>query len=424
MKRLAGTPTRNRLHDSAHERLQASAQAIDAKAVAWRHDFHRNPELSNHEERTAGIVAAHLRSLGLVVRTGVGGHGVYGLLRGSGPGATVALRADMDALPLTERADVPFRSAVRATHEGRDVGVMHACGHDLHTAALMGAAEVLAGMRDSLRGNVVFIFQPAEEAPPRGGASAMIEQGVLDDPRVDAIFGLHTGGTPAGTLRYVAGPGNAATDTFRIVVEGKPVGGASPWDGVDPLVVGAQILLGLQTIVSRQMDLTSGPAVISVGKFEGGERDNLIPASAEMIGTIRTYDERSRLRIHDHLHRTVEHIAAASGATAKVTIDVGYPVAINDPALVQMMLPSLEAIVGKENVARRNPSTGGEDFARFGQKVPAMYVWFGYVSEGVDPASASPQHSDTFKADDAAVGIAMRTYAKLAHDYLHLVATR
>src|SRR5216110_689585 len=304
--------------------VDARVPKVMTKVIAWRRDIHEHPELSNREVRTAQVVAEHLRALGIEVRTGVAHTGVVGVLRGGRPGPVVALRADMDALPVTEEVDVPFASKVRATYNGQDVGVMHACGHDTHVAMLMGAAEVLAGMRNDLPGTVKFIFQPAEEGAPageRGGAALMIEEGALDDPKPSAIFGLHVFPYPAGEIRYRPGGIMAGADAFRIVVHGRQTHGALPWAGIDPIVVASQIVLGLQTITSRQVNLTTAPAVVTIGAINGGVRLNIIPDSVVMLGTIRTFDTAMRNDIHARLRRTAESIAQSAGATAQVTID-------------------------------------------------------------------------------------------------------
>jgi len=398
--------------------IDRRASQVAPKVVAWRRDIHQHPELSGQEVRTARLVADHLRAVGMEVRTDVGGHGVIGVLRGGRPGPVAALRADMDALPVTEEVDLPFKSTVRTTYNGQEVGVMHACGHDTHVAILMGAAEVLAGVRDRLPGTVKFIFQPAEEGGPEGGAGPMIRDGALENPKVDAIFGLHVGPGPHGSLRYRAGPLLAAGDNFRIVVRGKQTHAAAPWKGVDPLVVGAQILLGLQTLVSRQVDLTTAPAILTVGAFNGGVRQNIIPDSAVMIGTIRTFDEGMRKELHARLTRTAESIARSAGATAEVRIDVGVPVTINDPALTARMLPTLRRAAGPGNASEGPLVTASEDFSRFAQKVPALFVFLGVTPKSQDWRTAAPNHSPRFFADEGALPVGVRAMAGLAVDYL------
>ena len=398
--------------------IDRRAREIAPRVIGWRHDIHQNPELSFQETRTAAVVAAHLRALGLEVRTGVGGNGVVGVLKGGRPGPVVALRADMDALPVTELVDLPFKSTKRTVYNGVETGVMHACGHDMHVAILMGAAEVLAGMRAQLQGTVKFVFQPAEEGSPIGGAGPMIRDGVLADPAVDAIFALHVGPGPLGSVEYRGGPIQASTDNFRIVVRGKQTHGAMPAAGVDPLVVGAQILLGVQTIVSRQVDLASAPLVVTVGAFHGGLRENIIPDTAVMIGTIRALSPTMRTEVHARLKRTAEHIAAASGATAEVTIVEGYPVTVNDIALAEFLGPVLRRTVGTANVGIAEPSMPAEDFSRFQQKVPGVMFGLGVTPTTVDWRTAASNHSPLFQADDAALEIGVRLMANAAAEYL------
>ena len=394
---------------------------VQAKVIAWRRDIHEHPELSNRETRTAELVANHLRSPGLEVRTGVAHTGVVGVLKGGKPGPVVALRADMDALPVTEEVDVPFASKVRTTYNGQDVGVMHACGHDTHTAMLMGVAEILAGMRKDLPGTVKFIFQPAEEGAPtgeRGGAELMIEEGALDDPKPSAIFGLHVLPFPAGDIRYRPGGIMASADAFRIVVHGRQTHGAQPWNGVDPIVVASQIVLGLQTITSRQVDLTAGPDVITVGAINGGVRFNIIPDSVVMQGTIRTFDTAVRNDIHQRIRRTAESIAQSAGATAQVVIDTFTAVTYNDPALTQQVLPTLREVAGANHVTLTPPITPAEDFSRYQQRVPGVFFFLGITPPGTDPSKAAPNHSPRFFVDEAALPTGVRAMAHLAVDYL------
>jgi len=407
--------------------LDRRAEAVMAKVVAWRRDIHQHPELSNREFRTAALVAEHLRALGLEVDTGVAHTGVVGLLRGGRPGPVVALRADMDALPVTEQVELPFKSTVRTTFNGQEVGVMHACGHDNHVAILMGAAEVLAGMRGRLPGSVKFIFQPAEEgAPPgeRGGASLMIEEGVLQDPAPAAIFGLHVWPGPVGTISYRSGPTMAASDWLHIVVRGRQTHGATPWGGVDPIVVASQIVLALQTIPSRQVDVTNVPAVVTVGMIQGGNRGNIIPDSVVMQGTVRTFDEGMRADIKDRIRRTAESIAASAGAGATVDFGSGNnPVTYNDPALVRRMLPTLERVAGAERVHTAQLSTPAEDFAWFQQQVPGFYFFLGGLPAGQDPATIAVNHSPRFFVDEGVLPLGVRTMAGLALDFLSSAST-
>jgi amidohydrolase len=398
--------------------IERLVQEVNARVVTWRRDIHQHPELSYQETRTAALVAQHLRTLGLEVQTGVGGNGVVGVLRGSRPGRTVALRADMDGLPVTEQVDVPFRSRVRAQYNGQEVGVMHACGHDNHVAILMGAAEVLTRMKDRVAGTVKFIFQPAEESPPTGGAGPMIEAGVLENPAVDAVFGLHVFPGRVGTVTYRAGPVYASSDNFRILVRGRQTHGAIPWAGVDPIVVGAQIVLGLQTVISRQVDLSAANAILTVGAFNAGNRTNIIPDSAVLIGTVRTFDETVRREVHDRLRRTAEGIAQSAGARVAVDIELGYPVTVNDPALTTRMLPTLRRIAGAANVAEQPRTTTAEDFSRYALKVPGLIISLGVTPPGKDPRTAAPNHSPLFEADESALPVGVRLMTGLALDFL------
>jgi amidohydrolase len=399
------------------------------KVVAWRRDFHAHPELSNRETRTAGIVAEQLRKLGLEVRTGVATTGVVAVLRGGRPGPVVALRADMDALPVSEQVDLPFKSTVRTTYAGQDVGVMHACGHDMHTAMLLGAAEVLAGMKAQIPGTIKFIFQPAEEGPPNnepGGAIQMIKEGALQSPRPDAIFGLHVGVTAEETGRVTYKPLGfmAAADFYSITVRGRQAHGATPWNGVDPIVVASQIVGGLQTVVSRQMDLTNSPVVVTVGAFNGGVRNNIIPDSVVMIGTIRTFDPAMRKDVHARVRRTAEGIAASAGTTAAVDIVERTPVTANDPALTERMVASLRRAAGAQNVALSRPVTGAEDFGYFAEQVPGLFVFLGVRPKSVPAADFVLNHSPKFFADEAAMPTGVKTLVTLATDFLAAPAPR
>ena len=412
--------------------LSAQANRLDAdvdrrvpqvveKVVAWRRDIHAHPELSNRETRTADMVAQELRALGLEVRTGVAHTGVVGVLRGGKPGPVVALRADMDALPVTEEVDVPFASKVRATYNGQEVGVMHACGHDAHTAMLMGVAEILTSMRNDLPGTVKFIFQPAEEGAPageQGGAALMIAEGALENPKPDAIFGLHVFPYPTGEIRYRPGGTMASSNSFRIVVHGRQTHGAIPWAGIDPIVIASQIVLGLQTIASRQIDLTAAPAVVTVGAINGGVRNNIIPDSVVMIGTIRTFEDAVRRDVFDRVRRTAESIAQSAGASAFVAIDSGNPVTYNDPALTERLLPTLRAVAGATHVSLGPPITAAEDFSRYQERVPGVFFFLGITPPGTDPRTAAPNHSPRFFVDEAAFPIGIRALAHAAVDYL------
>jgi amidohydrolase len=406
----------------AGAQVDAAAAALEPKVLAWRRDFHQHPELSNREVRTAAIVADHLRTLGFAVQTGVAHTGVVGLLDSGKPGPVIALRADMDALPVAEEVDLPFASKQRTTFNGQDVGVMHACGHDCHVAILMGVAELLAGLRTQLQGRIKFIFQPAEEGPPpgeEGGAALMIKQGVLENPRPDVIFGLHVfAGVEAGTIAYRPGPALASSDRIRIVVNGRQTHGALPWRGVDPIVISSQIVLGLQTIVSRQVDVTLEPAVVSIGAIKGGVRDNIIPDAVEMLGTVRTFNEEMRADIHTRIRNTVELIARSAGATAQVHFDNAYPVTVNDIPLTERMVPTLERVAGKDKVCVGQKITGYEDFSYYQQKIPGFFYFVGITPKGVDRKQSAPNHSPRFFVDESALLLGVRSLANLALDYM------
>ena len=408
--------------DPLDAEIDGRAASVLPQVVAWRRDIHAHPELSNRETRTAALVAEQLRRLGLEVRTGVAHTGVVGVLRGGRPGRVVALRADMDALPVTEEVDVPFVSHARATYNGQDVGVMHACGHDMHTAILMGVAEVLAGIKAQLPGTVLFIFQPAEEGAPageQGGAALMLQEGAFDDPAPNAVFGLHVfSRIPAGRIDVRPGPLMAANETFRIVVHGRQTHGALPWRGTDPIVVASQIVLGLQTIISRQEDITLAPAVISVGSLQAGVRSNIIPDSAELVGTIRTFDAGMRAQIDERVRRTATGIAQAAGATADVTLTPGYVVTVNDSALTARMLPTLRRVNGDAGVAVAQLTTTAEDFSVYQQRVPGMYFFVGVTPPGAVMDTVAANHSPRFYADEAAIPVGLKAMAHLAVDYL------
>jgi amidohydrolase len=406
---------------SLAEDIDRRAAQIESKAISWRRDLHEHPELPNREVRTAKIVADHLRSLGLEVRTGVAHTGVVGLLRGKQPGPVVALRADMDALPVTEEVDLPFASKVRSTYSGREVGVMHACAHDMHTAILMAVAEVLSGLRGEFSGSVKFLFQPAEEGAPEGeegGAHLMIREGALQNPRPDAIFGLHVSPHTAGEIAYLPGAAMASSDSFKIVVRGRQSHGALPWLGVDPITVASQIVLGLQTITSRQTDLTRSPAVITIGSLHGGVRSNIIPDNVEMEGTIRTFDAKIQAGIHDRIRRTADMIAQSAGASAEVSIKLGTPVVYNDPALTERMLPALKRVAGDGALKRDLPSTTSEDFSFYQREIPGIFFYLGIAPKGADPAKIEPNHSPRFFADESAMVVGIRALANLAVDFL------
>ncbi|HYE54534.1 MAG TPA: amidohydrolase, partial [Chitinophagaceae bacterium] len=405
------------------DKISAMADKLESKTIAWRRDFHQHPELGNNEVRTAKIVADHLRSLGIEVKEGVGKTGVVGILRGSKPGPCIGLRADMDALPIVERTKVPFASKVKSTYNGQEVGVMHACGHDSHVAILMTVAEVLAGMKNDLKGTVKFIFQPAEEGPPEGeegGAPLMVKEGVLENPKVDVMFGLHINSkTEAGVIKYRSGGVMAASDWFTIKVKGKGTHGSTPWTGVDPVAVSAQIINGLQHIVSRQTELTKNAAVISVCVVDGGVRANIIPEEVQLTGTIRTLDKDMQQDIHARIRKTATNIAEASGATAEVTIDNKTLVTYNDPALVKKMLPTFLRIAGEKNVTEMEAVTGAEDFSFFAEKVPSIFFFLGGMPKGQDPDKAFPHHTADFYIDESGFKVGVKAFCGLVLDYMN-----
>ena len=401
---------------------QEISSALAEKVVQWRHEIHQNPELSNREFKTAEKVAIHLRSLGMEVKTGVAHTGVVGILKGKKPGKVLALRADMDALPVTERNNLPFKSNVRSKYNGKETGVMHACGHDTHVAILMGAAEYLAQNND-FAGTVKFIFQPAEEGAPQGeegGADVMIEEGVLENPKVDAIFGLHiNSGTHIGKVRYRPRGIMASSQRFVIDVKGKQAHGSAPWMSVDPVVIAAQIVNGLQTIVSRNSELTKEAAVISVGSIHAGIRFNIIPETAQMIGTIRTLDPDMKEVIRERMKILVPKIAQAFGGEAIVDIQDGAPITYNDPALTAQMVPTLNSVLGKENVELVNAVTGAEDFSYFQQQIPGFYFFLGGTPLDMKESDAPSHHTPDFIIDDGALIHGVRVMTALTKDYLN-----
>ena len=402
--------------------IDLAAAAIEEPLIAWRRDLHQHPELGNRECRTAALVAEHLRKLGLdEVRTGVAHTGVIGLLKGGLPGPVVALRADMDALPVTEEVDMPFASKARSTWNGEQVGVMHACGHDCHVAILMAVAQVLAASRAQLRGSVKFIFQPAEEMPPEGeegGAQMMVAEGALENPTPRAIFGLHvTSRQNVGHIGYRPGPAMASSDKLKITVHGRQTHGAAPWMGVDPIVTAAQVVLGLQTVVSRTIDLTQEPAVVSLGAIRGGVRENIIPEQVEMRGTIRTFDEAMRDDIHERVTTLAEAVSRGSRAGCTVCISKNYPVTVNDPVLTAAMLPTLQRVAG-DGLQLVPKVTGSEDFSFFQRVVPGLFIFLGVTPAGADPKKAAPNHSPRFFVDESGLLLGVRALAHLACDCL------
>lgn len=396
---------------------------VEPKVIEWRRHFHENPELSNREFRTAEKIAEYLKSLGLEVKTGIAHTGVVGILNGNHPGSVVALRADIDALPVTERTPVPFASKVIDTYNGAETGVMHACGHDAHMAMLMGVAEVLSKIKNELKGTVLFIFQPAEEGAPigeEGGAELMIKEGVLKNPNVDVIFGLHISSkTTVGQIEYKPGGIMASAQTFTIKVKGKQAHGSTPWLGTDPIVVAAQIINGLQTIVSRDTELTKEAAVISVGMIKGGVRSNIIPEEVDMIGTIRTLDYEMQKKIHIEMKHRVPAIAEAFGATATIEIDKGYPITYNNVNLTAEMVPSLEKAVGKENVKLISAITGAEDFSFFQNEIPGLYFFVGGKPVNVEKKDATGHHTPDFYIDESGFIYGVKSFVELTIDYIN-----
>ncbi len=401
--------------------INNSTAKVMPQVVEWRRHLHQYPELSNREFKTAKYVETHLKSFGLEVKTGVAKTGVIGILKGAQPGPVIGLRADMDALPVTERVNIPFASKEKGEYNGAQVGVMHACGHDTHVAMLMGAATVLAGMKDKLKGTIVFIFQPAEEGAPageEGGADLMVKEGVMDAPKIDAIFGIHINSqTPIGTIKYRSGSIMASSDWFSIKVKGKQTHGAYPWSGVDPIAVAAQIYNGLQLIVSRRSELIKSPVVITVGKINAGVRENIIPEELTMAGTIRVLDAEMQTQVHEKIKLTAEKIAESMGATVEVTIDRKTPVTYNTPELVRKMLPSLEKAAGRENVIETNWVTGAEDFAFYGAKAPSFFFYVGGMPLDKTPDQAAPHHTPDFYIDDSRLDVGVKAFANLVFDY-------
>lgn len=398
--------------------IDQKAKALLPKVIEWRRHLHQNPELGNREFKTMEYIAAHLRSLGLEVKTGVAKTGVVAILKGGKPGPVVALRADIDGLPIKERVDVPYKSTVMADYLGQQVPVMHACGHDTHVAILMGTAEVLASMKKDVTGTVKFIFQPAEEGPPgdeEGGAALMVKEGVMDNPKVDAIFGLHiSADTEIGKITYKSGAFMASSDWFTIKVKGKGAHGSAPWTGIDPIMISAQIINGLQTIVSRSSDLTKAPVVITVGKFNGGVRENIIPEEVSFSGTIRTLDSKMQKEVHEKIKQVAQTIASAYGATAEVVIDTKTLVTYNTPTLVTNTLPSLQRAAGNENTVEETWTTGAEDFSYFGEKAPAFFFNLGGMPKGAQPTG---HHTPDFIIDDSMLDVGVKAFCNIVFDY-------
>jgi len=409
-------------------KVNPAVDKVEPKVIAWRRDFHQNPELGNQEKRTAAIVAKHLKSLGMDVKTGVAKTGVVGILKGGKPGPVVALRADMDGLPVTERVQLPFASKVKTTYNGQPVGVMHACGHDTHVAILMGVAEILAGMKNDLAGTVKFVFQPAEEGPPvgeEGGAQLMVKEGVLENPKVDVIFGLHINSqTEVNKIAYRPGGTMASVNDMKITVKGKQAHGAYPWSSVDPIVVAAQIINNLQTIVSRNLKVTENPGVVTIGSIQGGNRSNIIPEQVDMLGTIRTLSAADEKMFIERVKQIATKTAEAAGATAEVKIPhtVRYPVTFNDVDLTQKMLPTLQRVAGPGNVELRAAVTGAEDFSFFQEKVPGLFIFLGGMPKGKNPDEAPSHHTPDFFIDESGFKLGVQAMSHLVIDYMNAPA--
>ncbi|MEZ4946925.1 MAG: amidohydrolase [Cyclobacteriaceae bacterium] len=404
-------------------KLDQKAKEMEAKVIEWRRHFHQYPELSNREFKTGKMIADHLKSLGMEVRYPVAKTGAVGILRTGKPGPTIALRADIDGLPVVERNSLPFASKEKSTYLGQDVGVMHACGHDTHIAILMGVAEILAGMKSELKGTIVFLFQPAEEGAPEGeegGAALMIKEGVLDDPKVDVAFGLHISSqTPVGTVTFKPEGMLAAADMLKIKVKGVQAHGSAPWAGIDPIVVSAQIINGLQTIVSRQLDLTQAGATLTVATIHGGVRNNIIPEEVEMTGTLRTLDNTMQEEMHRRIKRTAENIAESMGATAEVEIIRGYPVTYNSPELTDWAKPVMERVAGKDKAVVIKAVTGAEDFSFFSQKVPGFFFFVGGMPLDADPTKVPSHHTPDFFIDESGMITGLRAMLNLTVDYMN-----
>ena len=409
--------------DKQRQTIKTKADAIESKVVAWRRDFHEHPELGNRETRTSEIIAKHLESLGIEVMRGVAKTGVVGILKGALPGPVIALRADMDGLPVLEKNDLPFASKAKADYNGQQVPVMHACGHDAHVAIQMGVAEILASMKSELRGTVKFIFQPAEEGPPvgeEGGAALMVKEGVLENPKVDVIFGLHiSSAAEVGTIDYRPEGAMAGAMDLKITVKGKPSHGAYPWLSVDPVVTASQIVYGLQTIVSRNLNITENGAVVTIGSFHAGNRSNIIAEQAELMGTVRTLSKKDEDLFIKRINEIVTHTAEAAGATAIVELPytIRYPVTYNDPKLTAQMLPSLKKSAGEGNVRLVPARTGSEDFSFYSNAVPGLFIFLGGMPKGQDPAKAGPHHTPSFFVDDSGLKLGLNAMANLVFDY-------
>jgi amidohydrolase len=401
----------------------ATLKALQPKIVEWRRDLHEHPELGNHEVRTAKLVADQLRALGLEPKTGIASTGVVAILKGGKPGPRIAIRADMDALPVTEQTGLAFASKVTGDYRGQPVGVMHACGHDAHVAILLGVVSALVAMKDELPGEVMFVFQPAEEGPPNAGedfgASLMLKQGIFEQFKPDAVFGLHVwAGLPVGKVGFRSGSVMASADEWTLTVRGKQTHGSRPWDGVDPITIGAQILLGTQSIIARQVNIAATPVVLTAGQFQSGVRFNIIPDEAKLVGTLRTFDPVVREDVINRFRRTAEDFAHAGGGSAKLQVVNNAPATINDPALAQRMRPSLETAVGADNVVEMPLVTVAEDFSQYTQHVPGFFFFVGSTAAGVDPATAPINHSPQFLLDEQSLQVGSSAMLQVALDFL------
>ena len=421
---LSALPALAQKNDGVSKQISSKADALQEQVIAWRRDFHEHPELGNHEVRTSAIIAKHLQSLGIQVQTGIATTGVVGILKGDKPGPVVALRADMDGLPVIERTPVPFASKVKTTYRGQEVGVMHACGHDSHMAILMGVAQVLSSMKSELHGTVKFIFQPAEEGVEpgqKGGAEEMVKEGVLENPKVDVIFGLHINSqTEVGFIGYRPGGTMAGVNDMQIIVKGRSAHGAYPWSSIDPIVVSAEIINNLQTIVSRNINVTENPAVVTIGAIKGGNRSNIIPESVEMLGTIRAFTAADEKLMIERIQQIATKTAEAQGATAEVKIPYSshYPVTFNDPELTKKMLPTLQRTAGTKNVLLRAPVTGAEDFSFYQEKVPGLFFFLGGMPKGGDPIKAPSHHTPDFYIDESGFTLGVKALCNLTLDYM------
>lgn len=413
-------------NNSLRNRVHMAADKIEPKVIEWRRDIHEHPELGNQEFRTAALIAKHLQSLGIEIKTGVAHTGVVGLLKGGKPGPVVALRADMDGLPVTERIPVPFASKVVVQYNGKQSGVMHACGHDTHVAILLGVAEILSSMKKELKGTVKFIFQPAEEGVPRGeegGAEMMVKEGVMENPKVDAVFGLHINAqTEVGTIAYRPGGIYAGVNDMKIIVKGRSAHGAYPWASIDPIVTAAQIINNLQTIISRNLNITENAGIVTIGAINGGNRSNIIPEQVEMLGTIRSLSDDDEKMLIERVKQVATKTAESAGATAEVIIPYSshYPVTFNDSALTQKMLPSLQASAGKDHVLLKPPHTGAEDFSFFQKEAPGIFFNLGGMPKGLDPTKTAAHHTPDFFIDETGLKLGVITLANLTIDYMEM----